>query len=190
MAETVIRNRNLRTSVTIIQESPALEGKTKASARLKIDLMLLALHGQPERAWGRLNLEERQVLREVARQPDPAWGATHQTAAIGALAEAHDKAALLQLSEMARGRGSDLRVQVAATYAIGEIGGEQVRSVLYELLDAQAPEVRVQAAIALAKTGSAADLLHLQLLSEDDQTFVGEVAREAIDILRTRISSR
>lgn len=187
MAKTTVRNKNLRSRVTVIREQPKLHRLGKAGARLKLDFMLLAVHGQTVSEWQKLNEEERDVLRQIAREEDPAWGLSHQTDAIGALGEMRDKGSLLQLSEIARDTRADVRLQIAATHALGEIGGDQVTSVFRSLLQAKAPEVRAQAAKALAKTGTQADIAVLEFFTRKDKTFARDVARDAVALLRTRL---
>jgi HEAT repeat protein len=187
MPKTTIRNKKLRSSVTVIQERPRLDQLGRAGARLKLDLKLLAVHGQTTQEWQKLSEEERSVLRQIAREEDPAWGLTHQADAISVLGLMQDKGSLLLLSEIARSARADVRLQVAATHALGEIGGNQVKSVLHALLKAKAPEVRAQAARALAKTGTAADLAVLESLAKEDKSFAGDVAKDAITLLRTRL---
>jgi HEAT repeats len=187
MASRTVKNKNLRSPVTVVEERPRLESLGKAGARLKLDLMLLAHHGQPPREWQKLTPEEMNILRVIASEEDPAWGVTHQADAIGALAEARDSSGLLLLAETARNARADLRLQIAATYALGEIGGGEARKVLRGLLDAKRPEVRAQAATGLMKTGGATDLISLERLAERDQTFAGDAAREAVSALRRRL---
>jgi len=187
MSKTTIRNKNLRHPITVIKELPRLERLGRAGARLKLDLMLLAVHGQTTQQWQKLNEEDRAVLRQIAREEDPAWGVSHQADAIGALGVMQDKGSLLLLSEIARNVRADVRLQIAAIHAMGEIGGSQVLPVLRSLLDAKAAEVRSQAARALAKTGSGEDLAILEGLAKEDKTYVGEAARNAIKLLRTRL---
>jgi HEAT repeat protein len=187
MAKTTFRNKNLRNRVTVIQEQPKLDRLGRAGARLKLDRMLLAVHGQTTQEWQKLNEEERAVLRQIASEEDPAWGLSHQADAIGALGEMQDKGSLLLLGEIARNARGDVRLQIAATHALGEIGGNQVKPVLRSLLEARAPEVRAQAARALAKTGTSADLAVLESLAKEDKTFAGEVAKDAVALLRTRL---
>src|SRR5574337_508752 len=169
MAKSTVRNKNLRSRVTLIQERPNLDRLGRAGARLKLDLLLLAVHGQTTAEWQKLNEEECEVLRQIAREEDPAWGLSHQADAIGALGELRDKGSLLLLGEIARDTRADVRLQIAATHSLGEIGGDQVRPVLRTLLGAKAPEVRAQAAKALAKTGDRADLAVLQSFARDDK---------------------
>jgi hypothetical protein len=190
MPETTVRNKNWRETITVIEEMPGLDNLGKAGARLKLDLMLAATHGHSERDWQRLNAEEREVLRQMAREEDPAWGVSHQADAIGALGQLRDQAAQLQLGDLARNSRADLRLQIAATHALGEIGGEQVRPLLRELLEARSPEVRAQAALGLVKTGTAADLAALEMRLDQDQTFAADVAREAVEALSTRLKLR
>lgn len=187
MSETVIKNENYRTDVTVIEETIPLDKMGKAGARLKLDQMLLAHHGQPAEEWQRLTIEERGVLRQIAVEGDPEIGVTLQMNAIGALAEMRDEGALLLISKLARDGQLDTRVQVAATNALGEIGGPQVVSELRSLLDAKAPEVRAQAVYGIAKVGTEADVLQLDLLAERDTTFVKDIARNALDALQSRI---
>jgi HEAT repeat protein len=187
MPKSTIRNKRLRSSVTVIQERPKLDRLGRAGARLKLDLMLLAVHGHTTQEWQKLTEEERVVLRQIAREEDPAWGLTHQADAISALGQMRDKGSLLLLSEIARNARTDMRLQVAATHALGEIGGNQMKSVLHALLKAKASEVRAQAARALAKAGTAADLAVLESLAKEDKSFAGDVAQDAITLLRTRL---
>lgn len=187
MSETVVKNENYRTDVTVIEETVQLEKFGKAGARLKLDQMLMAHHGQPAEDWQRLDNEERDVLRRIAAEGDPEFDVNLQANAIGALAEMRDEGALLLMSKLARDARSDTRLQVAATYALGEIGGPQVVSELRSLLEAKAPEVRAQAVYGLAKVGTEADLLQLDLLADRESTFVKDIARNAVDALRSRI---
>lgn len=187
MPTRTVKNKRLRSPVTVVEERPRLEALGKAGARLKLDLMLLAHHGQPPQRWQKLTPEEQDVLRMIASEEDPGWGVSHQADAIGALGESGAKSALLVLGELARDTRTDLRVQIAATYALGEVGGPEVRGVLRGLLGSKAPEVRAQAATGLLKTGGAADLVSLERLAERDQTFAGDAAREAAAALRRRL---
>jgi HEAT repeat protein len=187
MDESVVRNDNLRSDVTVIEETPDLDRLGKAGARLKVDRMLMAHHGQPAEAWQRLSADERDVLRQIAVEEDSELGISHQADAIGALAEMRDEGSLLLLSKLARDQRADTRIQIAATYALGEIGGDQVRSELRDLLRASAPEVRAQAVYGLAKAGTGADLIELEAIAERDQTFVRDIARRAGEALRARI---
>lgn len=186
MPESVIKNENLRHDVTVIEEMPDLDQFGRAGIRLKLDMMLSAVHGVSVREWQRLSADEHDVLRLIAREEDPAWGVSHQVDAIGALAESGDEGALLQLSDLARNAQADMRIRIAATYALGEIGGPQVRPVLRELLQVQQPEVRAQAALGLGKAGDPSDLITLELLHDADETLVSGMAMRAIDALNVR----
>jgi HEAT repeat protein len=187
MTKRTIRNKNLRHPVTVIREGPRLEGYGRAGARLKLDLMLDTVHGHTTQQWQKLNEEERAVLRQIAGEADPALGVSRQADAIGALGKLRDKASLLLLREIAQNARSDERLQITATHAMGEIGSRQVVPVLRSLLKARASEVRAQAAQALAKTGSSADLVMLEALAKEDKTYAGEAARDALKLLRTRL---
>src|SRR5688572_7269490 len=151
MAKSTVRNKRLRQPVTIVTERPRLERLGEAGARLKLDLMLTAVHGHTEAQWQKLNAEERAVLRQMAMEEDPELGLSHQANAIGALGQLRDPAALLVLSEVARSARADDRLRIQAVHALAEIGGDEVRPVLRSLLAAKPVEVRAQAARALAK---------------------------------------
>jgi len=187
MPKTTYRNKNLRNPVTVIREQPRLDKLGRAGARLKLDQMLLAVHGQTTNQWQKLSEEERSVLRKIASEEDTAWGVSHQADAIGALGEMQDKSSLLLLSEIARNTRGDVRLQIAAIHSMGEIGGDQVIPVLRTLLKARKPEVRAQAVRALAKTGSGADLSVMESLAAEDKTFVSGVAKDAVRLLRARL---
>jgi HEAT repeat protein len=174
----------------VIREQPDLGKMGRAGMRLKLERMLLSVEGVPRQEWEKLNDEEREVLRQIARVPDLQWGVTHQADAIGALAALHDQGALLQLSQLALDERVDMRLQIAATHALGEIGGEAVRPSLLKLLSARRPEVRAQAAQAMAKVGTAADVVMLDSVAQSDKSFAGQVAGKAAASLRTRLALR
>jgi HEAT repeat protein len=190
MPQRVVKNARLRSPVTVIEEAPDLSRFGRAGIRMKLDSLLSTIEGRTARDWRGLSAEEREVLRLIAREEDPAWGVSHQVDAIGALAELRDEGALLQLSQTAQDGRADLRLRVAATYALGAIGGDAIRPVLHALLKARAPEVRAQAAKSLARAGGAADVAALETLAGRDQTFVGEVARNAAEALQARLRLR
>jgi len=184
---TTVRNKNLRYPVTVIKEQPPLKRLGRAGARLKLEQMLLAVHGQTEAEWRKLNEMEKDVLRQMAREEDPALGVSHQADAIGALGVMRDAPSLLLLSEIARASEADDRLRLAAVHALGEIGGDEVRPVLRSLLDSKATEVRAQAARALGKVGDAADLTVLDRMSKTDKTYAGGLARDASRLVRARM---
>jgi len=185
--KTIVRNKNLRGHVQVIKETPNLDELGRAGIRLKLDQMLLAVHGQTTAKWQKLSEVEREVLRQMAREEDPAFGLSHQSDAIGAIGKTGDKGSLLLLSEIASDARAEMRLQIAATHAMGEIGGTQVISALRSLLKAKAPEVRAQAARALAKNGTGGDLRVLESFVQKDKTFAAEVARDAVVLLRSRL---
>lgn len=187
MAKTIVRNKNLRHPLTVIRERPRLERLGRAGARLKLDLMLTAVHGQTEAEWKKLNAMEREVLRQIAGEEDPALGLNHQANAIGALGQLRDPASLLLLTEIARAPRADERLKIQAVHALGEIGGDEVRPVLRSLLHVKATEVRAQAARALAKVGTAADLTALEAMAKAEKSYAGGVVREAAGLLRQRL---
>jgi HEAT repeat protein len=187
--EQTIRNRNFSHPVTVVQRRPDLDRLGNAGIRMKLDLALSAPEGLTDQAARRLRPEELSVLRKMASATDPARGVPHQAAAIGALAQAADRGSLLTLSEVARS-AADARVAVAASYALGEIGGPEAAVVLRDLLGAKATEVRAQAARALAKVGGAGDLAVLERFVSREKTFAGDVARSAADVLRGRLGLR
>jgi hypothetical protein len=190
MTQKVIRNKHLRSPVTVIQESTGLDQAGRAGVRLKLDMMLSAAHGHTPGEWARLSGEERAVLRKIAAEEDRAWGVSHQADAIGALGELGDRAALLQLGETARNRRADPLVRIAATHALGRIGSGQAVPVLHDLLADTVPEVRAQAAVALGTVGGAGEVARLDELGRQDRTFVGTVAKDAATALRNRLGLR
>ena len=77
--KTIVRNKNLRGHVQVIKETPNLDELGRAGIRLKLDQMLLAVHGQTTAKWQKLSEVEREVLRQMAREEDPAFGLSHQS---------------------------------------------------------------------------------------------------------------
>jgi hypothetical protein len=190
MPERVIRNKHLRSPVTVIEESRGVDEAGRAGIRLKLDIMLTAVHGHTPREWARLSGEERAVLRKIASDGDPAWGLSHQADAIGALGELGDRAALLQLTETARNRRADPLLRIAATHAMGRIGSKQALAALRDLLKDTVPEVRAQAALGLGTVGGAGEVAGLEEAGRRDRTFAGTVAKDAADALRNRLGLR
>lgn len=186
-SETVIRNANYRYPITVITEYPDLDAHGRAGARLKLDLMLSAPEGVTEQQLEALSIDEREVLRKMAAEPDPKHGVPRQTAAIGALSQLRDRDSLLQVADLARDSGLDRRVRIAATHALGEIGGPQVAPVLHGLLDADLSAVRAQAARGLARVGGVADIAAIDLVAESDDAIASSAAASAAAALRSRL---
>src|SRR5262245_22549317 len=97
--QSVVKNPNLWHAVEVIREWPALDALGKAGARMKLDVLLLKPEGRTPDETDGLDEEDLAVLREMATEADPAFGVTHQTAAIGALSERIDSGALLLLAD-------------------------------------------------------------------------------------------
>ncbi len=187
--ESVIRNANHRHPVTIITERIDLDAHGRAGARLRLDLMLSAPEGVTEQQLADLSDDERVVLRKIASEPDPKLGVPRQTAALGALAQLQDREALLQVADQARDAGLDPRVRIAATHALGRIGGPQVPEVLRGLLDSDLPRVRAQAARGLARVGGLADVAAVERLASSSDPVASSMATSAAAALRNRLGT-
>jgi HEAT repeat protein len=184
---TVVENPRLWHAVEVVREWPDFDATGRASARMRLDVMLLQPEGMTPEDREALRDDEVQVLRLMATQADPAFGVTHQVAAIGALAENGDTGALLLLAELARKRVTDERVRIAAINALGEIGGPGVDSVVRDLIRDRQPSIQLQAVWALAKVGTAADVSTLEELIREGDDQVAPVARRAAQALRLRM---
>lgn len=189
-SETVVRNANYRHPLTVVVERPDLDAHGRAGARLKLDLMLSAPEGVTDQQLEDLSDDERVVLRKMASEPDPKLGVPRQTAALGALAQLKDRESLLQMAELARNGGVDRRVRIAATHALGRIGGPQVPQVLRGLLTSDLPQVQAQAARGLAQVGGLADLAAIDRVAGADDPVASSVAGQAASALRSRLPTQ
>lgn len=185
--ERVIRNRNYRYPVTVVEERPDLAALGLAGARLALELMLSAPEGVPSHKLRRLKPAENAALRKVASADDPAYGIMLQKAALGALGQVGDEGAALMMARLAQRPDVDLRVKSEAIAALGEVGGDGARDVLRDVIETGQPETKAQAALALTKLGTVADVGLLEAVAEADESFVGEIARSAALTLREKL---
>jgi HEAT repeats len=185
--ESLIRNRNFRHPVTVIEERPDLDAVGPAGARLRLELLLSAPEGVTSRALARLDEDEKTALRRIASEVDPARGIQLQNAALGALGQVRDEGATLLTARLAQAPATDERVKVEAVAALGEIGGAGAIDVVRGLVESGEREVRAQAVRVIAKLGTAEDVGRLERIAESDRSFVGAVARSASSALRQRL---
>lgn len=188
MPTQTIKNENLRSPVTVIEEMPDLDKLGKAGMRLKLDTLLMLHHGPSEEDLNKLTGEDIAMLRQMAREPDAMRGIDHQIRALGVLGALQDRGALLQIGDLARNAKSDMRLRIAATSALGEIGDPQAVDVLRTLVTDKVAEVKMQAIKAIANVGTSADVAVLERLTQTDKSFVGELAGKAAGNLRTRLN--
>lgn len=187
MTERTIRNRNNRYPVTAIEERPDLSELGMAGARLSVELMLSAPEGVSDRTLRRMKEAENEALRKIASEEDRARGIQLQKTAIGAIGQLRDQGSALLLARLVERIDLDPRVTSEAIAALSEVGGSGVREVLLETLEGRSPEVRAQAALALSKVGLVADVGVLENLAEEDDSYVGEVAKGAARALRDKL---
>ena len=185
--EKVIKNRNYRYPVSVVVERPDLLELGDAGARLNVELMLSAPEGVPSRRLRRLGAAERSALRKIAAEEDPARGILLQKAALGALGQVKDHAASLVIARLAQSPAVDMRVRAEAIASLAEIGGEGTREFMLDVIESGQPEDRAQAALALAKLGTVADVGLLEAIAETEDTFVGKLAGRAATTLREKL---
>jgi HEAT repeat protein len=154
---------------------------------MKLDLLLLKPEGMTPEDLEALRDDEIEILRTMATREDPAFGVTHQVAAIGALGERMDAGSLLLFTDLARDRTADDRVRIAAIHALGEIGGPAVDTVVGQLVREKRLSIRAQAVRVLAKVGTAADIARLEQAAGESDEPVASLAGRAADALRARL---